>query len=383
MLAQAPRDPLCDAGPLPGGGASSEPLTLLFTDVVDSTLVTERLGDAQAAQLWSAHDRLARDLMPAFGGREIDKTDGLLVMFTDTAAAARYAAAYHQALQRLTPPLKARAGLHVGPLILRENSPADVARGAKPLDVEGLAKVIAARIMSLAQGGQTLLSLEARQHIDGQCLRVLSHGHWRLKGLAEPVELFEVGEHAAAFLPPPDAPKAYRVVRDGDLWLPAREIRHNLVAERDTFIGRRDLLDELARQIDAGERLVCVTGMGGAGKSRFATRFAWTWIGEFPGGAWFCDLSMARGIDGICQAVGQALDVPLGREDPVVQLGNAISARGPCLVILDNFEQVSRHAEATLGQWLNRAGEARFLVTSRNVLGLAGERVLALSSLPP
>jgi predicted ATPase len=48
-------------------------------------------------------------------------------------------------------------------------------------------------------------------------------------------------------------------------------------------------------------------------------------------------------------------------------------------VILDNFEQVARHAEETLGRWLDRASSARFLVTTREVLGLAGEEVLALA----
>ena len=52
-------------------------------------------------------------------------------------------------------PLKARAGLHVGAVILRENSADDVARGAKPLEVDGIAKPTAARVMALAQGGQT------------------------------------------------------------------------------------------------------------------------------------------------------------------------------------------------------------------------------------
>ena len=49
-------------------------------------------------------------------------------------------------------------------------------------------------------------------------------------------------------------------------------------------------------------------------------------------------------------------------------------------MILDNFEQVARHAEETLGRWLNRASAARFLVTTREVLGLPGEEIL---SLPP
>ena len=61
-------------------------------------------------------------------------------------------------------------------------------------------------------------------------------------------------------------------------------------------------------------------------------------------------------LDGMLHAVAQALDVPLGHDDPVLQLGHAIAATGNCLVILDNFEQVARHADDTLGRWLDRAG---------------------------
>ena len=95
-----------------------------------------------------------------------------------------------------------------------------------------------------------------------------------------------------------------------------------------------------------------------------------------------CDLAPAHGVDGIVNAVAQGLDVPLGRDDPVTQLGHAIAGRGRCLVILDNFEQVARHAEATLGRWMDRALDASFVVTTREVLGLAGEEVLALPPLP-
>src|SRR5207342_1222831 len=123
------------------------------------------------------------------------------------------ALAYQRALTQLALPLKARAGLHVGPVTLRENSPADVARGAKPIEIEGVAKATAARVMSTAMGGQILLSADARQALGTDTLRLQSHGHWRLKGLDEPLELFEIGEDHAPFFPPPDNDKAYRVVR--------------------------------------------------------------------------------------------------------------------------------------------------------------------------
>ena len=361
----------------------SKQRALLLTDVVDSTWLADTLGDAATAALWAAHDRLARDLLPAWRGREIDKTDGMLLLFDAADDAVGYALAYQQALATLVPPLKARAGLHVGPVTLRENNLADIARGAKPLEVDGAAKATAARVMSVAMGGQILLSADARQALPEDGHRLQSHGRWRLKGLAEPVELFEVGDDSAPFTPPPDADKAYRIVRQGDLWLPVREIRHSLPAERDGFVGRADALAELSRRIQSGARLVSVLGIGGTGKTRLVTRFGWTWLGDFPGGVWFCDLASARSVGGIVHAVAVGLDVPLGKDDPIVQLGHAIAGHGPCLVILDNFEQVARHAKDTLGHWLDRAAEARFIVTTREVLGLAGEEALALPPLPP
>ena len=74
-----------------------------------------------------------------------------------------------------------------------------------------------------------------------------------------------------------------------------------------------------------------VLGIGGTGKTRLVIRFGWTWLGDYPGGVWLCDLSEARSVDGISYAAARALNVPLGRADPVVQLGHAIAGRGRCL----------------------------------------------------
>jgi predicted ATPase/class 3 adenylate cyclase/Tfp pilus assembly protein PilF len=348
---------------------------LLLTDVVDSTKLTEELGDAAMAELWTVHDRIARDLLPLWRGREIDKTDGMLLLF-----------AYHRALAARELPFKARAGIHVGPVSLRPNPPDDVARGAKPVEVDGLALPIAARVMSVSMGAQTLLSADARLALGVAAQRVMSHGHWRMHGVSDPVELFEVGEvgagSTAPFKAPPDGAKVYRVMRQGELWQPVREVRHSVPAERDSFVGRQEPLALLAKKFEDGARLVSVLGMGGTGKTRLVTRFAWTVLGDYPGGVWFCDLSQARTVDGIHFAVAQGLDVPLGKTEPVVQLAHAIAGRGRCLVILDNFEQVARLAEETLGRWLDRAQFAHFLVTTREVLGIVGEETLALAPLP-
>jgi len=75
----------------------SEVRSLLLTDVVDSTKLAEALGDRAMAEVWAAHDRVARDLLPVWRGREIDKTDGMLLLFDAAVDAVGYALAYHRA----------------------------------------------------------------------------------------------------------------------------------------------------------------------------------------------------------------------------------------------------------------------------------------------
>jgi predicted ATPase/class 3 adenylate cyclase len=365
--------------------ATASEATLVFTDIVGSTRLVEQLGDAAAADLWARHDRSVRDLLHRHRGREIDRTDGFFALFDRASDAAAFAVACHDAADALA--LQARVALHTGAVTLRENDAADVARGAKPVEVEGLAKPFAARLNALAGPGQTLASAAACAALAGASGALRSHGHYRLKGVAEPAEVFELGRGAApAFSPPADTDKAYRVVRAADgiggIWKPVREVPNNLPAERDAFIGRAGELDALAARLDAGERLITVLGPGGIGKTRFVRRYARVWLGDWPGGVYFCDLSDARTTDGVLGAVAVGLGIPLGRDDAVTQLGHAIAARGSCLVILDNVEQVLEPVATALSRWLDRAGAARFLVTSRERLRLDGEGVLALEALP-
>ncbi len=363
--------------------ATSSNRVMVFTDLVDSTAMGETLGDVRAAAIWSEHDRRARALFAQRGGREIDRTDGFFLLFEDIAGASAFARDYHDAIADLG--IASRVSVHAGPVIVRENTPQDVAHGAKALEVEGLGKALAARVMSLARGGQTLLTPSAREALADAIplgAAVRSHGWYRLKGIEEPVELFELAADAASFQPPADADKAYRVVRADDMWIPLRDIRHNLPSERDAFVGRASELRALADRLDGGARLLTVLGPGGTGKTRLARRYAWTWLGDWPGGVFFCDLSEARSLDAIHYAVGAALEVPLGRGDVGAQLGHAIAGRGRCLVIVDNFEQVVEHAAGTVGAWLDRAPDAAFIVTSRERLHVRGEEVFPVEPLP-
>ena len=361
---------------------TAQTVTLVLTDVVDSTKLAAALGTEKNAALWDEHDRVARELVAAWHGREVERTDGILAVFEQPEPAFAFARAYVAALRRIEPPLVARVGVHRGPLVIRENPAQHVSRGAKPLEADGLSLSVTARVAAIAGGRQILLT-SAAAGLEAPPLETRgfkSHGHWRLKGAPEPIEIFELDHDDAPGGPPADGEKAYRVIREGDLWLPARTIPNALPAEQDRFVGRHPDLDAIARLFLDGARLVSVAGIGGTGKTRLVTRFAWSYLGDYPGGAWFCDLSDARDIDGIVRAVAVSLDVRLDTADPIDQLTQAIVDRGRGLVVLDNFEQVAELAPHTLGGWLSAAPEASFLVTTRERLGLPGEVTF---SLPP
>jgi putative peptide modification system cyclase len=199
--------------------------TLVLCDLADSTALVERLGDLQAAELFRKHDRLTRTLVHQHGGREIDKTDGFLMMFDRPIEAVAFALAYQRALRQLEhggTQLRARVGIHFGDVIAWDNTPEDIAKGAKPFEIEGLVKPITSRLMQLALPGQILLSGVAYQlahrgqdELGEAATTALwrTHGRYRFKGLPDPVTVFEVGEKGVAPLKaPPWSGKAYREV---------------------------------------------------------------------------------------------------------------------------------------------------------------------------
>jgi predicted ATPase/tetratricopeptide (TPR) repeat protein len=136
------------------------------------------------------------------------------------------------------------------------------------------------------------------------------------------------------------------------------------------------------------ERLVTVLGPPGVGKTALAERFLGTARGDYPDGAFFCDLTEAHGLEDVVRGVAAALGVQPAAPDldaGIAQIDHVLRTRPRVLVVLDNFEQVVEQAAATLVRWLDAAEDARFLVTSRQRLRVRREHVheLASLSLPP
>jgi len=191
---------------------------LLFTDLCDSLILVERIGDAAAAELFQEHDRLVLALQQQWNGQQIDRSDGLFLLFDRAVDGLGFALDYqrelHQLGQHRKVPLRARSGLHVGEVLIWDNSPEAIKAGSKPVEVEGLAKPMAARLMTLARPGQILLSAvaesltrRASNELGERAaqLQWRSHGPWLFKGIPTPQGVFEVGEPGFAPLRMPKA----------------------------------------------------------------------------------------------------------------------------------------------------------------------------------
>ncbi len=191
---------------------------LLFTDLCDSLLLVERIGDVAAAELFQGHDRLVLALLQRWNGQLIDRSDGLFMLFERPIDALGFALDYQRGLQPLGQSrdlrLQARAGLHVGEVILWNNSAESVALGSKAVEVEGLAKPMAARLMQLARPGQLLLSAAAESLVRRAASQLgepadrlywKSFGRWRFRGVAQPMEVIGVSAVGKAALRRPRA----------------------------------------------------------------------------------------------------------------------------------------------------------------------------------
>lgn len=153
--------------------------TVLFTDIVDSTALASKLGDLQWRRLRDSHNRVVRNELRRFRGREVDTTgDGFVASFDGPARAVHCARAIIDATQELG--LELRAGLHTGECLVRGD------------DLAGLAVHIAARVGDLAGPGEVLVSRTVVELVAGSNLRFADRGEFRLKGVPDTWRLFAV-----------------------------------------------------------------------------------------------------------------------------------------------------------------------------------------------
>jgi class 3 adenylate cyclase len=180
---------------LPGGDTEARDpgiRTVMFTDIVESTSMTQKLGDDAAMELVEAHDAIVRDALKACNGREVKHTgDGIMAAFLSAAAAVRCATQIQRELAKRQDghaPLKVRIGGAAGEPVERDK------------DIFGSTVQLAARLCSHAQPEQILVSNVVAELCIGKGLHFHPLGEVTLKGFDTPVHVHAVhwpeGAHA-------------------------------------------------------------------------------------------------------------------------------------------------------------------------------------------
>ncbi len=145
--------------------------TVLFTDIVDSTVRLRAVGDAAWRDQLARHNASLRELLNVFRGREIKTTgDGMLALFESPTRAVRCASAMVAACDAMGLPI--RVGVHTGEVELVGD------------DVRGIAVHVAARVLSIAGAGEVLLSQTTADLIEGSGIALEDAGEHVLKGIA-------------------------------------------------------------------------------------------------------------------------------------------------------------------------------------------------------
>lgn len=161
----------------------------------------------------------------------------------------------------------------------------------------------------------------------------------------------------------------------------ALSVPNNLTTANSTFVGRERDLTDIAAALHKS-RVVALTGPGGIGKSRLATRACFDLLSSYPGGVWFVDLENVKRESDIWQRISEAARIPPAESPEQTVLGSFANAHA--LIVLDTCEHVPQAAAAVIHK-LSEATAVHVLATSRRRLSVDGMCELAVGPLdiPP
>jgi predicted ATPase/class 3 adenylate cyclase len=337
-------------------------VTFLFTDVEGSTRLWELFPRAMQAAL-AVHDALLRGSVEARGGSIVKTTgDGVLAVFASARDALDAAVIVQHELTSAewsdTEPLKVRIGVHTGEAELRDG------------DYFGSEVNRAARLMSIAHGGQIVLSSSTASLIDATAVELRDLGEHRLVGLSRPERVWQVCVPGLARDFPP--------LRSVDA------TPGNLPRPMTSFVGREALVADVAERVRS-QPLVTLTGVGGVGKTRLALEVAARIAGDVPDGAWLCELAPLSDPDAIWETVASALRVTRVPGRGVDELVVEYLRSKQLVLVVDNCEHLLDAVAALVQTIAERCPGVAVLATSREGLGLPGEQIMAVRSLgiPP
>jgi predicted ATPase/class 3 adenylate cyclase len=341
--------------------APSGTVTFLFTDIEGSSRLWEAFPDAMTEAL-DTHDGLLREVIEAHHGYVVKSTgDGLFAAFATAHSAVVAAIACQLALIQTSWEeiglLQVRIGLHTGEAVYRYG------------DYHGQVVNRTARLMSAGHGGQVLVSATTAAVVgerlpDG--IELVALGEHRLRDLARPEVVYQLVH--------PGLAREFPALRSLDSY------PGNLPLQASSFIGRQREQDKVAAALGEA-RVVTLTGVGGVGKTRLALQVAAGMLPRFREGAWLAELAPVRDPAGVPGAVAAVFGVTAHAGMTVTESLVDFLRTKQLLLVLDNCEHLLDAAVELIESLQRGCAGLAVLATSREGLGLDGERILVVPSL--
>ncbi len=334
-------------------------VSFLFTDIEGSTRLWQLHPEAMKAAL-DRHHVLLQQTLEANGGY-------VFQIIGDA-----FCAAFHTGSESVAAALAAQRALtaeqwgQAGPILVRmavHTGTVDVRMGEHKSGeyVSGLTLSHTARLLSVAYGGQILVSSATQAIVlDDLPSRVELRdlGWHRLRDLVRAEHLFQVVA--------PDLPHAFPALKS------LEGIPNNLPRQLTTFIGREREIAEVTRLL-AEAHLLTVTGTGGNGKTRLSLEVAAGLLDEYPGGVWL--LELASGADPVLVPQILATTVGLREQAGRPLLSTLIDHLRPkrALLLFDNCEHLIDACAQLADALLHACPQVKIMASSRELLGLTGE----------
>jgi predicted ATPase/class 3 adenylate cyclase/DNA-binding CsgD family transcriptional regulator len=337
-------------------------VTLLLADVEGSTRLWETQPDEMTAAIVRLNQAVSDIIAAHDGVRPVEQGEGDSFVAAFSRASDAVAAAL--ALQRAPlAPIRLRIGVHSGEVQLRDEG-----------NYAGPTINRTARLRDLGHGGQTLLSGATEALV--------------LDGLPSGAWLTELGTHALRDLPRPERVTQLchpDLVNDfPPLRVSKAVTSQRLPVQLTSFVGRQAELSQV-HELLTRNRLLTLTGAGGAGKTRLAIQTAGQLsgkFGQFPQGVWYVDLAPITDPELVPLTVARALGLPDQPGRSTMDTLIRFVADRQMLVVLDNCEHLLDASATLVNELLGAAAGLTLLATSREAIGVAGEvswRVPSLS----
>jgi predicted ATPase/class 3 adenylate cyclase len=336
-------------------------VTFLFTDIEGSTKLAQAYPDQWEA-LRARHHAILRSASEHNHGYVFQVIgDAFCVAFHTAKDGLAAAIESQQELQTENwdrTPVKVRMGLHTGSAELH---------GTDYRGYLTLAKV--QRVMSVAYGGQILLSNASAELLHGELLggtTLRDMKEHRLKGLPDPERLWQ------AIVP--------GLRQDFPPLQSLKEIPNNLPTQLTTFIGREKEVEQIKKRLEKN-RLVTLTGSGGVGKTRLSLQVAAKLLEQFRDGVWFVELAPLSDPALVPNTVASVLGVREEQGRPLMATLLDWLSNKEILFVLDNCEHLVEACAEFAVAGLQTSRGTRILASSREALGITGETAYRVPSL--